>query len=209
MSDIALKPFQPNVDTVAKLTIAGGAASFDGTILYDGVAGSAPRMSCRGNLRVDGFDARDRAHSEDLLKWKSLALSGIKMDVSPTRLHIDDILFSGPYTRVIIFPDRTVNLAAVFAREKGDEAHTAPPPAEKKTGEENGPVPITIGAIRMKMVLKTLPIFPSRRTSPPHSGYERYHSPGSPPILPRGRTYLSRGPWTSMPLSVSKGRSTP
>ena len=150
VSDIALKPFQPYVDTVAKLTIAGGAASFDGTILYDGVAGSAPRMSCRGNLRVDGFDARDRAHSEDLLKWKSLALSGIKMDVSPTRLHIDDILLSRPYTRVIIFPDRTVNLAAVFAREKGDEANTAPSPAEKKTGEENGPVPITIGAIRIE-----------------------------------------------------------
>ena len=150
VSDIALKPFQPYVDTVAKLTIAGGAASFDGTILYNGMEGSAPLMSCRGNLRVDGLDARDRARSEDLLKWKSLALSGIELDISPTSLTIADILFTRPYARVIIFPDRTVNLAAVFPREKGEESNTAPPSAEKETEKESGPVPITIGAIRIE-----------------------------------------------------------
>ena len=148
VSDIALKPFQPCVDTVAKLTIAGGAASFDGTILYDGMEGSAPRVSCRGSLRVDGFDARDKGHSEDLLKWKSLALSGIELDVSPTRLKIDDILFSEPYAKVVILPDRTVNLAAVFA--KGDEPNATPPPAAKEAEEKSGPVPITIGVIRIE-----------------------------------------------------------
>jgi hypothetical protein len=153
ISGIALKPFQHYVDAVAKINLLSGTANLDGTVYYDEIADGVPKIRYQGKVRIDGFDAYDRVRSEDLLKWKSLVLNDMEVDVTPDRLSIANVVFTEPYAKVIIFPDGTLNLADVFVKKDIKErgAATSPPtaPAVKKADESKESMPITINTVRI------------------------------------------------------------
>ncbi len=139
LSKIALKHFQPYLDPFVKSTIVEGTVGLGGTVRYNNAGEKTPALLYRGMFRVDGFDAEDRTHNEDLLKWESLVLSGMEIDLSPDRLHVADIALTKPYAKIVIFPDRTVNLTAVFAQEDNAErAETVSSPSSAVEEVDDG-----------------------------------------------------------------------
>jgi hypothetical protein len=78
----------------------------------------------------------DKASAEDLLKWKSLFVSGVNAVTEPFSLDIRDVALTDFYSRIIIFPSGRLNLQELTA--KGEAAadtsagETAAPEGESK-----------------------------------------------------------------------------
>ncbi|MBN1841943.1 MAG: DUF748 domain-containing protein [Deltaproteobacteria bacterium] len=140
---IALKPFQSYVDAVAKLDLVSGTVSLEGDFKYRSQDGHGPEMRYRGGVSVDSFEAVNRLQSEDFLKWKSLALNGLLLDIEPDKLSISEIVANQPYARIIIWPDKTVNLTRVFSTQDDDGAHDA-------DAKGRAVMPVTIDAVRIE-----------------------------------------------------------
>ena len=143
VAQIALKPFQSYVDSVGRLALVSGTANLDGRFSYRTLGSHGPEMRYEGRVSIDGFEAVDRSRSEDFLKWESISFNGLLLDVEPDKLSISEIVANQPYARVIIWPDRTVNLTSVFSTQD-----------DKTTGdadsEARAPMPITIDTVRIE-----------------------------------------------------------
>lgn len=143
VAQIALKPFQSYVDSVARLELVRGTANLDGQFNYRTSGSHGPEMRYEGRASIDGFEAVDRSRSEDFLKWESVSFNGLVLDVEPNKLGISEIVANRPYARVIIWPDRTVNLTSVFSTQD-DEA------TDDADSEGQVPIPITIDTVRIE-----------------------------------------------------------
>lgn len=143
VTQLALRPFQPYVDSVAQIDLVRGTANLDGQLRYRDVGSGEPDIRYEGGLSIDGFEAMNRLHSEDFLKWASLAFNGLAFDVNPNKLSISEILAKQLYARVIIWPDKTVNVTSAFSPHN-DESTDHP------DSESQAPMPITIGTVRIE-----------------------------------------------------------
>ena len=143
VAQIALKPFQSYVDSVARLELVSGTANLDGQFNYRTLGSHGPEMRYEGRASIDGFEAVDRSRSEDFLKWESVSFNGLILDVEPDKLSISEIIADQPDARVIIWPDKTVNLTSVFSTRDGETTNDA-------DSEERAPIPITINTVRIE-----------------------------------------------------------
>ncbi|MCK5509359.1 MAG: DUF748 domain-containing protein [Desulfobacterales bacterium] len=140
VAQIELKPFQSYVDSVAQLKLVTGTAGLDGKFHYRTLDSDGPEMRYKGSVSIDGFEAVDRLHSEDFLKWESLLFNGLMLDVQPGKLSIAEIVANQPYTRVIIRPDSTVNLTGIFSTQDGETTNDVDSKAQ-------APIPVTIDTV--------------------------------------------------------------
>jgi len=150
---IALKPFQPLLNSVSSIDLVTGAVNLKGDVQYRRKGEAGPEMSWEGSLSILDFEAINRSYTEDFLKWKSLDFNGILFDVDPNRLHISEIVTKGGYARVIIWPDGSVNIKEAFSSQKEEETEgvdTPPIMAVELETEEEGSMPISIDAIRIE-----------------------------------------------------------
>ncbi len=137
---IALKSFQSYVDSVAQLELVTGTAGLDGKFQYRTLGSDGPEMRYKGSISIDGFEAVDRLHSEDFLKWKSLLFNGLVLDIQPDKLSISEIVADQPYARVIIWPDSTLNLTGIFSTKDGETTNDI-------DSEAQAPIPVTIDTV--------------------------------------------------------------
>jgi hypothetical protein len=66
---------------------------------------------------VNDFAANDLKLNERFLAWKRVVASGMTWQLEPMKLHIKEVRAEQPFTRVIIAPDKTINLEQVIAKE--------------------------------------------------------------------------------------------
>ena len=122
---IALKSFQPYVDTALKAQIASGTTSSKGRILYQGKDGQQ-QFSYQAELSVDDVKVNDRIQKEDFISLKQLKVSGIVLNVHPNSLHVADILINKTHARITIDQNGKINVVQAFSpvdkkSEKGQE----------------------------------------------------------------------------------------
>ena len=149
---VALKSFQPYVDTAVKAQIASGTTSSKGRIIYQGQDGQ-PQISYQGELSLDGLKIKDRIQNEEFISQKQIKANGIVLDIHPNRLQVDDVLINKTDVQVTIDQNGKVNLVETFA------------PADQKSekGKENlieqlvnflllqvkGPMPMSIDLVKL------------------------------------------------------------
>ena len=150
---IALKSFQPYVDTAVKAQIVSGTTSSKGRVLYQGKDGQ-PQISYQGEISIDGVKINDRIQSEDFISQKQIKASGIVLDLNPNKLKVADIIIDNTHASVTIDQNGTINVVQTFT----------PVPKKSSKGEENlirrlvnflilqikGPMPMAIDEIRLK-----------------------------------------------------------
>ena len=107
---IELVPFQPYVDQALNLAVTAGAVSAKGVLDFDLPPGAQPKLRYAGDVNVTDLAAVDRPTSQDLLKWKSLYLGGIKSTLEPLQVNVGEVALSDFYSRLIINADGTINL---------------------------------------------------------------------------------------------------
>jgi hypothetical protein len=147
----SLIPWQPYIDTVVRLELVSGTVELDGRLKYRALGVDGPEIRYAGAVHVNGFEAFDPQEAEDFLKWKSLVFHDLVFDYLPTKLHIAEIAAHEPYARVIIWPDKTVNISQVFVPAEDPQAilSVAGQAAEAVESEKEA-VPITIDQVRVE-----------------------------------------------------------
>jgi hypothetical protein len=109
LADLPLKPAQPYLASVARLTLTGGWLSVDGRATY----------GKRGPDFKGGFALRDLRINETetgqrFLAWKSLGSR--QLQASPAGLAIGELVLAGLDTKVHIDKDKSVNLSHLLRK---------------------------------------------------------------------------------------------
>ncbi len=151
-----LKPLQPLVARYSALRLESGVVSSTAKIAYQG-GKARPNLQVTGALDVGGLLLNEASSGERLLEWKSLAAKGVSFRLDPGRLEVEEVRLVEPGTKIVIFKDRSLNLAKVLEPSLKQQNRDAPPsPAEeRKTAEKpssrppssRAPTEIAVGAV--------------------------------------------------------------
>jgi hypothetical protein len=133
-------------------------------------------FAVKGDSWVSDLSTVDNALKKDFIKWRELRVADVSYRSQPESLRIGTITALEPYVRMIIAPDRSVNIKQVLTPPGA--AHSAAPPAtapadanppvappqppaaKRSSGKQQAPVttpahapltpfPMSIGAVRM------------------------------------------------------------
>ena len=157
---IALAPLQPYLDGIANLTVTSGNVNVKGNVALDPAAADRVRVAFAGDVAIADFASLDKPSASDLVKWKTLALTGIEATSSPVKLGIGSIALDDFYARMIVYPEGTFNLTQLLASSGDTPAADATPPsaattppspsgAQAPAGAASGGLPITIGQVTL------------------------------------------------------------
>ena len=123
LTDVELKAVQPYIAQHTSMTLLAGRMSGDGKVRY---GAKKPALQFTGNIGVAGLHTVDNALHEDFINWDRLDVTGVTFQHDPDRLDIEQVAARKLYARVIIEPDRTLNVTRVMA---GPGATVVAPPA--------------------------------------------------------------------------------
>ncbi len=101
-----------------------------------------------GQARLDNLRITESAGGERLLGWKSLSASGIALSLGPDNLTVDEVRLTGLDAKVVIFKDRSVNLAKALTVPPEQAASAAKPAAGPvMIGEVAPAFPVSVGRV--------------------------------------------------------------
>lgn len=123
-------PLRPYFADQLKIAVTSGAASADGTLALQTTKDGTLKITYTGQAAVTKLATIDKTTTEDFLKWKSLALTGINVDMSPFRLTIGEVTLADFYSRLVLNPDATLNVQGIIVSEQ-----TATPASIQPTPE--------------------------------------------------------------------------
>jgi hypothetical protein len=110
LAQLDLAMFQPFIAQRTAMTLQAGrlATQLDVKKSADGT------LAVKGDVDVTGLKSVDDLQ-QSFIRWKDLRVVGIQYNSQPAALQIASITAREPYARVIIAPDRTVNVQQVLA----------------------------------------------------------------------------------------------
>lgn len=120
VDDLALKPGQPYLASVVKLSMADGKLSLQGDASYGKQGPSFKGGFALRDLRLDESDT-----GVPFLVWKSL--SSREFLVTPAKLEMSELKLDGLDTSLLIAKDKSINVSRLVRR---DEAMAMAPPPE-------------------------------------------------------------------------------
>jgi uncharacterized protein involved in outer membrane biogenesis len=121
IKDINLKPLYPAVTQFTFLSLESGNISASTHVDYHSTT-SGPRLRADGSISLNKLKLNESDTGERFLYWKAMSAKGIKFSFLPKRLKIDEVRLLEPDAKVMIFKDRSTNLARVL--KKSDFAGT-------------------------------------------------------------------------------------
>ena len=113
--DIA--PLQRFIDDRVNVTVTSGQLSTRGGLSVDLAPGKPLRAAYTGELNLADFAAVDKSSQQDLLKWKSLFVGGIDVDLEPLKVGVGEVALADFYSRLIVNADGTLNLQNILVKE--------------------------------------------------------------------------------------------
>ena len=152
---IEVVPFQPYLADQVNFSLTSGAVGTKGVLAIDTAGDGAAKVNYEGSVQIVDFASVEKSGSQDLLKWKSLDLSGIQFALQPMQLRINEITLAEFYARMILGADGRLNLQNLTAQKaeasapddtKAAKPAEPPPPAPAPSGEK----PISIGKINLQ-----------------------------------------------------------
>ncbi|MCG3119144.1 MAG: hypothetical protein ALAOOOJD_01475 [bacterium] len=113
IEQVDLLPFQPYMNSFAKLDLKSGTISLAGHSNY-ALHGDIATMDFAGDMWLEKMRAVDRHLEEDFVRWARLDLKRIKYREAPVSLDIAEIVARRPFLRAIIGPDRITNIQNIL-----------------------------------------------------------------------------------------------
>ena len=140
---IEVVPFQPYLADQVNFSLTSGAVGTKGVLAIDTAGDGAAKVNYEGSVQVVDFASVEKSGSQDLLKWKSLDLSGIQFALQPMLLRINEINLTEFYARMILGSDGRLNLQNLTAQKS-----EASVPDETKAAKPAEPPPPPASAVR-------------------------------------------------------------
>lgn len=124
VADLELLPLSPYLEQFAHARLTQGALTVTLDTQVSLPAGQPPVATVAGDIKVEKFGLVDGARSEDLAGFAELTLQGLRADTDPAKgISLEALNVAGPYVRVVVNADKSINLATVA---KSDAAPTPP-----------------------------------------------------------------------------------
>jgi Domain of Unknown Function (DUF748) len=148
-TDLGLPALQPYIAQYTSMTLLNGTlgAKLDLERQADGV------LAVKGNTWISGLHTVDNALQQDFINWKVLRIADIRYRSRPAGLRVGSVTALEPYARMVIAPDRTLNITAVLTPSQADPRSAAVPAvtsaAPAPVPDAPTPFPVAIGAVRI------------------------------------------------------------
>ncbi|MFI4910018.1 MAG: DUF748 domain-containing protein [Steroidobacterales bacterium] len=150
VSHVDLRPLQPYLNKYTALTLLSGSLST--TLDIDQRADG--RLGTAGRIDIADLRAVDDDLKQDFVKWQGLHIVGFRYASRPASLHIDHITAVGPYARVIIGSDHTMNVSeALHPRGAHPKTAQASAAAAAGTASAGGNAPAASSKASMAMTI--------------------------------------------------------
>jgi hypothetical protein len=179
MAHVDLVALQGLAETGIHAVLTRGEASAKGRILADGRNPDAFAASFKGDVSLVDFSVLDKVNSADLLRWRSLKLSGLDAGSAPLRVGIDEIAISNFFVRALLTAEGRLNLNDVLRSEQNHEASAQAKATEPKSAAKQPDTARTQQATAAKP-----PTQPAAAAQAP---------PGPAPVIRIGRIVLKDG----------------
>jgi hypothetical protein len=124
---LGLSMLQPYLNTYTSMVLLKGTVGAQ----LDLVHRSDGFLAVTGNTAVSGLKTIDAVQKRDFISWRDLKVAGIDYKSAPQTLKIGNVTAVDPYARLIIFPDRVMNITDVLTPLGTTPKHDAPPPPSK------------------------------------------------------------------------------
>lgn len=168
LTGLLLKPFAPYVNQFARLDLQSGALFSSGKLGF-AKDKKGMKLNYDGGFSVNELAIIEEETAEAFLSWETLSSDNLKVSLSPNKLHITELVAVKPFSKIIIFEDKSINLKRILrkpaepavaakaagaktASGKAKNAGTGPPKAvlAKPAGKESGDsFPIAIERLRI------------------------------------------------------------
>jgi len=146
-ADLGLQALQPYIAQYTSMTLLKGTLGAK----LDIERGEDGSLAVKGKTRVAGLSTVDNALKQDFVKWKELLIADLSYRSKPAGLRIGTVTALEPYVRMIIAPDRTVNIKNILTPPGA--ASRTPPATDKLAAADASagaatPLPVSIGTVR-------------------------------------------------------------
>jgi hypothetical protein len=152
ITGINLKPLRPALSKFTSLVLESGNISASTRMKYRS-GKSGPRLLINGSVSVNKLLLNEESTGERLLEWKEMFANGVKFGLSPNHLQIEKVSLVEPGVKVVIFEDRSVNLAKVLKSSDAGGIETAKHQEQTPTvvpSKDRALFPVSIEGIRVE-----------------------------------------------------------
>jgi hypothetical protein len=147
---INLKPLAPALATRARVVLASGEASADLKISYKQQKGGKPGLRLGGTARVDNFLINEADGGDRLIAWKSVHATGLSLGLAPDQLKVQDARVDGLGAKIVVYKDRSTNLAKVMVLQPAaGQPGAAPAATAATTGDTEALFPVAVDRVRI------------------------------------------------------------
>ena len=156
---IDLVPFRPYFDSRTNVIVSSGTVAAKGRLTFAAADRGPPRSAFAGDVTVSDFDSLDRPESQELMRWKTLALKGVDVVSEPLRIGLGAVALDSFYARIILNADATLNLQQLLAPESAAVQTAATTASSTSSGvtskslssatAEANALPVSIGRIEV------------------------------------------------------------
>jgi uncharacterized protein involved in outer membrane biogenesis len=112
LKEFELPPLQPYVSQQTNMTLYRGRLATQLQLSFAATPPKGqPQLTLRGGIEVTDLGTRDNATNTDFVTWKALQVVGLRFQLAPDALDIDQVRALGPYGRVIIGANGSLNVS--------------------------------------------------------------------------------------------------
>ena len=132
LKGIEVPPLQPYLTDKVKITVTDGALSTAGSFSLKATDKKELKTTYKGEVSITNFSSIDQFNREDLLKFESLALSDLNVEVTPLSIDITGDLFNQLLYSCRVNSEGKINLQEIMKTEESKTATPSAPPQQKK-----------------------------------------------------------------------------
>jgi len=136
ITNLDLHPLGPYVQQFANLLLVNSEVGVEGRLRMREVTNQLPEVTFQGDARLDDFATQD-AQNEELLKCKSVLVTGLQANLQPSTVAVQSVAILEPSARVALDTNQTLNFLAVI-KTPDTNAPTTPASA---AGAATDPMP--------------------------------------------------------------------
>ena len=149
-----IKPLNPAVTKFTTLALESGNISVSTRVKYRSTK-SGPQLRAKGSVSLDKLRLNETDTGERFLEWQAMSVNGMKFGLSPDRLQVEEVRLLEPGVKVVIFKDRSVNLAKVLRDQNAaitdTKPQTAQTPSPAVVSQENRALfPVNVDRVRVE-----------------------------------------------------------
>jgi len=143
LTQLPLADFQPYLNQTTNMGLLSGHAALQSKLLYKESQKNAD-ITLSGQLKITDFSAKNNLNRGEIISWKTLALDGINLELSPDKLDIDTLSLNQLNSRVVIAKNGEINITNLAKED------TSSPDKTEENKEPDASFPITIKTVRLK-----------------------------------------------------------